>query len=188
MRRILVSTIAILVIVFSFSSVATAAPEHTFTDIEMEQAFNVFFSRDANRIINNAVDFNKYGTQVVDLGRGLTYIYVNERISTTRSKASDTMTSIFKINNQTVATMRLACTFTYTGSTVTITSSDYRASADSIPNWSCTTDSSHSQASNGDMYVSATYTLYHNQNYNANSYMDMSCDKNGKITKHYPWS
>lgn len=44
MRRILVSTIAILVIVFSFSSVATAAPEHTFTDIEMEQAFNVFLA------------------------------------------------------------------------------------------------------------------------------------------------
>ena len=38
------------------------------------------------------------------------------------------------------------------------------------------------------MYVSATYVLYYNGNQNANGYMDMSCDKNGNITKHYPWS
>ncbi len=33
-----------------------------------------------------------------------------------------------------------------------------------------------------------TYVLYYNGNQNANGYMDMSCDKNGNITKHYPWS
>lgn len=119
----------------------------------------------------------------------LPYVYINER-SATRSVVSDTMTSIFKktSNGQTVATLRLACTFTYNGSTVSISSSDYRATADAIPDWTCTADASHSRDSSGDMYVSATYVLYYNGNQNANGYMDMSCDKNGNITKHYPWS
>ena len=187
MKRILLSIITVLAVVFSFSSTAMAANQRClFTDAELEQAFNTIFSKETNSIISNSVDFDRYGTQVVELGSGLTYIYVNEKIASTRSKVSDTMTSIFKLNKQTVATMRLACTFTYNGSTVSIIASDYRASAEGIPDWTCTAEASHSTASNGYVYVSATYTLYHNGNYNANNFMDMSCNKKGTITKHYP--
>ena len=85
MKRILLSIITVLAVVFSFSSTAMAANQRClFTDAELEQAFNTIFSKETNSIISNSVDFDRYGTQVVELGSGLTYIYVNEKIASTR--------------------------------------------------------------------------------------------------------
>lgn len=180
----------VLVFCLAFFNVNTAFAQEASTDLTPEDlayVYNYIFSEEANQIINANIDFNTYGTQSVNLGNNITYIYINEK-SLTRSVVSDTMTSIFTYSDQTVATLRLACTFTYNGSTVSIGASDYRATADAIPNWSCTADATDSKDSNGDVYVSATYKLYYQGNYSANGYMDMSCNKNGVVTKHYPWS
>ena len=180
MKKRLFSLLLCITVLFSTVLVVEAsATTGTMTDTEMQKMYDFIFSEETNKLINSSIDFNQYGTQTVNIGNDLAYVYINER-SATRSVVSDTMTSIFKktSNGQTVATLRLACTFTYNGSTVSISSSDYRATA----------DASHSRDSSGDMYVSATYVLYYNGNQNANGYMDMSCDKNGNITKHYPWS
>ena len=172
MKKRLFSLLLCITVLFSTVLVVEAsATTGTMTDTEKQKMYDFIFSEETN------------------IGNDLAYVYINER-SASRSVVSDTMTSIFKktSNGQTVATLRLACTFTYNGSTVSISSSDYRATADAIPDWTCTADASHSRDSSGDMYVSATYVLYYNGNQNANGYMDMSCDKNGNITKHYPWS
>lgn len=190
MKKRLFSLLLCITVLFStVLAVEASATTGTMTDTEMQKMYDFIFSEETNKLINSSIDFNQYGTQTVNIGNDLAYVYINER-SATRSVVSDTMTSIFKktSNGQTVATLRLACTFTYNGSTVSISSSDYRATADAIPDWTCTADASHSRDSSGDMYVSATYVLYYNGNQNANGYMDMSCDKNGNITKHYPWS
>lgn len=176
-----------LVLVLCLAALNVSAVYAKSTSVDMEEVYNYIFSEEANRIINAAVDFNAYGVQTVDLGNDITYTYINRK-DLTRSTVSDTMTSIFKLSNQTVATLRLACTFIYNGSTVSIKKSDYRATADAIPDWSCTADATDSKDSSGVVFVSATYTLFYKGNYNANSYMDMSCNKNGVINKYYPWS
>lgn len=188
-KRLFSLLLCITLLLSTVLTVEASATTGKMTGTEIQQMYDIIFSEETNKLINTFIDFDQYGTQTINIGNDLTYVYINEH-SVTRSVASDTMTSIFKktSNDQTVATLRLACTFTYNGSTVFISPSDYRATADAIPEWTCTADASHSRDSSGDMYVSATYVLFYNGNQNANGYMDMSCDKNGNITKHYPWS
>lgn len=175
-----------LFLIFSLTPTGMAAEPTSFSE-ELEDVYSYIFSEEVNQMINASIDFNKYGTQEIYIGNGITYVYENKQ-SITRSVVSDTMTSVFKLGERDVATLRLACTFSYNGSSVTISESDYRATAETVPNYTCTAVATHSRDSSGDMYVSATYELYLNNNYRANGYMDMSCDKNGNITKHYPWS
>ena len=114
MKKRLFSLLLCITVLFSTVLVVEAsATTGTMTDTEMQKMYDFIFSEETNKLINSSIDFNQYGTQTVNIGNDLAYVYINER-SATRSVVSDTMTSIFKktSNGQTVATLRLACTFT----------------------------------------------------------------------------
>lgn len=112
MKKRLFSLLLCITVLFSTVLVVEAsATTGTMTDTEMQKMYDFIFSEETNKLINSSIDFNQYGTQTVNIGNDLAYVYINER-SATRSVVSDTMTSIFKktSNGQTVATLRLACT------------------------------------------------------------------------------
>lgn len=62
--------------------------------------------------------------------------------------------------------------------------SEVQVSSSAISGWSVTESFSISSGS-GWTSVDASYQLYHNGNYNNDTFLDMSCDANGNITKNY---
>ena len=138
----------------------------------------------------NEIDFNKEGTQSIDVGNGIIFKYVySENVQSTAraySVKSATMSGHFylKSNGQKVATYSLAASFHYNGSSVYALESEVQVSSSAISGWSVTESFSISSGS-GWTSVDASYQLYHNGNYNNDTFLDMSCDANGNITKNY---
>jgi len=96
MKKRLFSLLLCITVLFSTVLVVEAsATTGTMTDTEMQKMYDFIFSEETNKLINSSIDFNQYGTQTVNIGNDLAYVYINER-SATRSVVSDTMTSIFK--------------------------------------------------------------------------------------------
>ena len=116
------------------------------------------------------------------------YVYSENVQSTARaySVKSATMSGHFylKSNGQKVATYSLAASFHYNGSSVYALESEVQVSSSAISGWSVTESFSISSGS-GWTSVDASYQLYHNGNYNNDTFLDMSCDANGNITKNY---
>lgn len=81
-----------------------------------------------------------------------------------------------------MATYSLAASFHYNGSSVYALESEVQVSSSAISGWSVTESFSISSGS-GWTSVDASYQLYHNGNYNNDTFLDMSCDANGNITK-----
>lgn len=188
MKRILTSLLVICLLIVN-TGVAKAADTGDVDDVS--QLYAMVTSEDTKEIIRNSIDFNKYGIQNVDFGNGLSFEYESNRnlkftLASTWNTVSDTMSGTFykTSNNQTVARYSLAVTFQYNGSSVKTSDDNIQVSYSAIPNWSVVDSYSISYPTSG-CSVDASFDLYNDNQYNNQTFLDMSCSKSGTITKTY---
>lgn len=169
---------------------AFAASALEISSNDVASAWTVITSEETKAIIADNIDFNELGKQTVYLGNNIAFEYNSSESAEVRLRAysvkSGTMSGRFYLtsNEQTVATYSLAVTFRYNGTRVYADDEDIQVSYSAIPNWSI--DGNYSKSSgSGWISVDASYQLYHNGNYNNDTFLDMSCDADGNITKNY---
>lgn len=169
---------------------ALAASGTNSNDYDVSTTWAVITSEETKSIIADNIDFNETGKQIVYLGNDVAFEYTSsesENVSTRAySVKSGTMSGRFYLtsNDQTVARYSLAVTFRYNGTSVYANDDDIQVSYSAIPDWSV--DGTYSKSSgSGWISVDASYQLYHNGNYNNDTFLDMSCDAHGNITKNY---
>lgn len=80
MKKRLFSLLLCITVLFSTVLVVEAsATTGTMTDTEMQKMYDFIFSEETNKLINSSIDFNQYGTQTVNIGNDLAYVYINEK-------------------------------------------------------------------------------------------------------------
>lgn len=147
-------------------------------------------SSEVKDLITEAIDFNELGTQTVYLENDIAFEYVSTEISHNSRAAysikSGTMSGRFykTSNEQTVARYSLAVTFHYNGSDVYADDEDIQVTCSADTNWSIFGDYDTSEGSDW-FSVDASYELYYDGNWNNDTFLDMSCDVDGNITKNY---
>ena len=192
MKRFLGVACAVLILFVNapMAFAASSSPADAVDTENFDDALEYISSQEVKSQIYNEIDFNKEGTQSIDVGNGIIFKYVySENVQSTAraySVKSATMSGHFylKSNGQKVATYSLAASFHYNGSSVYALESEVQVSSSAISGWSVTESFSISSGS-GWTSVDASYQLYHNGNYNNDTFLDMSCDANGNITKNY---
>lgn len=182
----LLSAVLAMSLIFIMGTTAFAT-----NNVESNNAiWAVINSEGTKATIADNIDFNKLGKQTVSLGNDISFEYNSSESNEIRLRAyslkSGTMSGRFYLtsSDQTVATYSLAVTFRYNGTSVYANDDDIQISHSAIPNWSIDGDYSKSSGS-GWISVDASYQLYHDGNYNNDTFLDMSCDADGNITKNY---
>lgn len=189
MKKIFSMLLATLLICINMQPVL-AASETICNGYDAATTWTVITSEETKSIITDNIDFNEIGKQIIYLGRNIAFEYTSsesENVSTRAfSVKSGTMSGRFYLtdSDQTVARYSLAVTFRYNGSSVYANDEDIQVSYSAIPDWSV--NGTYSKSSGyGWISVDASYQLYHNGNYNNDTFLDMSCDAHGNITKNY---
>ena len=185
MKRFLGVACALLILFVNapMAFAASSSPADAVDTENFDDALEYISSQEVKSQIYNEIDFNKEGTQSIDVGNGIIFKYVySENVQSTARAYS--VKSATMSNGQKVATYSLAASFHYNGSSVYALESEVQVSSSAISGWSVTESFSISSGS-GWTSVDASYQLYHNGNYNNDTFLDMSCDANGNITKNY---
>lgn len=184
------STVMVILLLLVTTQPAFALSDADVHNRDVSYAWSVINSNNTKEIIIERIDFDKLGTQTVYIGNGVAFEYFSaERtnlVTRAYSVKSGTMSGRFYLtsNGQTVANYSLAVTFHYDGTHVYADEADIQVSCSAIPNWSII--GSHSTSSGSGWFsVDASYLLYNNNNYNNDTFLDMSCDARGNITKNY---
>ena len=144
MKRFLGVACALLILFVNapMAFAASSSPADAVDTENFDDALEYISSQEVKSQIYNEIDFNKEGTQSIDVGNGIIFKYVySENVQSTAraySVKSATMSGHFylKSNGQKVATYSLAASFHYNGSSVYALESEVQVSSSAISGWS----------------------------------------------------
>ena len=137
MKRFLGVACALLILFANapMAFAASSSPADAVDTENFDDALEYISSQEVKSQIYNEIDFNKEGTQSIDVGNGIIFKYVySENVQSTAraySVKSATMSGHFylKSNGQKVATYSLAASFHYNGSSVYALESEVQVSS-----------------------------------------------------------